>query len=118
MLAAGRRMHEIVLERLVAAGRDEYGSPITSWVVVPPAVWASIDPPSLRAMRGGGEKLLAGADTALDLMQITMYPVPGLEPETWRFRYEGRVYDIKTARLSNDGSELSLLALVGASDGL
>lgn len=117
MLAAGRRMHEIVLERLVAAGRDEYGSPITSWVGAG-AVWASIDPPSLRAMRGGGEKLLAGADTALDLVQVTLYPVPDLEPEKWRFRANGRVYDIKTARLSNDGSELSLLALVGASDGL
>lgn len=118
MRAAGRRQHEIVLEQLVASGTDEYGSPVASWVVVPPNVWASIDPPSLRAMRGGGEKILAGADTALDLVQVTLHPVPGLEPEKWRFRWNGRVCDIKTARLTNDGSELSLLALVGASDGL
>lgn len=118
MRAAGRRQHEITLEQQVTSGTDAYGAPITTWVPQPKPVWASIDPPSLRAMRGGGEKILAGADTALDLMQVTLYPVPGLEPETWRFRYEGRVYDIKTARLNNGGDELSLLALVGASDGL
>jgi len=117
MRAAGRRQHEIILEQLTQSGTDEYGTPITSWTALP-AVWASIDPPSLRSMRGGGEKILAGADTALDLVQVTLHPVPGLEPEKWRFRYAGRVYDIKTARLTNDGSELSLLALIGASDGL
>lgn len=118
MRAAGRRQHEITLERLVTSGTDAYGSPIAAWVAEPSPAWASIDPPSLQAMRGGGEKILAGADTAIDLVQITMYPYPGLEPETWRVRCEGRVYDIKTARLNNGGDELSLLALVGASDGL
>lgn len=118
MRAAGRRQHEILLEQLTASGTDEYGSPVTSWVPQAKPVWASIDPPSVRSMANAGEKILAGADTALDLVQVTLYPIPGLRPETWRFRYEGRVYDIKTARLNNGGDELSLLALVGASDGL
>jgi SPP1 family predicted phage head-tail adaptor len=118
MRAAGRRQHEILFEQLTTSGTDGYGSPITSWVPQAKPVWASIDPPSLAAMRGGGEKILAGSDTAVDLVQVTLYPNPGLAPETWRFRYDGRVYDIKTARLNNGGDELSLLALVGASDGL
>jgi head-tail adaptor len=118
MRAAGRRQHEITLEQQVPSGTDAYGAPITAWVSQPKPVWASIDPPSLRSMANAGEKILAGADTAVDLVQVTLHPVLGLEPEKWRFRRDGRVYDIKTARLTNDGSELSLLALVGASDGL
>lgn len=118
MRAAGRRQHEILLEQLTASGTDEYGAPATTWVPQAKPVWASIDPPSVRSMANAGEKILAGADTAVDLVQVTLHPVPGLEPEKWRFRRDGRVYDIKAARLTNDGSELVLLALVGTSDGL
>lgn len=122
-MRAGRLQHEITLEQLVTSGTDAYGAPSTVWVAEPAPVWASIDPPSLKTMRNGGEKLLAGADTALDLVQVTLFPYPGLgmdaDAEKWRFRRaSGRVYDIKVIRESNDGAMLTLLAVVGPFDGL
>jgi head-tail adaptor len=120
---AGRLPHEITLEQLVTSGTDAYGTPITSWVAEPKSVWSSIDPPSLKSMRGGGEKVLAGADTGTDIVEVTLFPYPGLDmdasPMKWRFRRpSGRVYDIKVIRESNGGEMVTLLAIVGPSDGL
>lgn len=118
MARSGAKRHSITLERQDASGTDEYGSPVTAWVAVPPNVWASIEAPSAKTMRGAGEEVLAGAVTGVDLLEVVIYPVEGLEPVKWRFRWNGRVYDIKAARLSNDMKDLILLAMVGTSDGL
>jgi hypothetical protein len=118
MARSGAKRHSITLERQDASGTDEYGSPITAWVAQSPDVWASIEAPSAKTMRNAGEKVLGGAVTGVDLLEVTVYPVEGLEPVKWRFRWNGRVYDIKTARLSNDMKDLILLAMVGTSDGL
>lgn len=118
MARSGAKRHSITLERQDASGTDEYGSPITAWVAQVPDVWASIEAPSAKTMRNAGEVILAGAVTGLDLMEVVIYPVAGLEPVNWRLRWNGRVYDIKTARLSNDMKDMTLLASVGTSDGL
>jgi hypothetical protein len=118
MARSGAKRHSITLERQDASGTDDYGSPVTAWVAVPPNVWASIEAPSAKTMRNAGVVVLGGAVAGVDLLEVVIYPVDGLEPVKWRFRWNGRVYDIKTARLSNDMKDLILLAMVGTSDGL
>ncbi|HWV01820.1 MAG TPA: phage head closure protein [Devosia sp.] len=115
---AGARRHEITFEQEVTSGTDEYGAPVTSWVAEPAPVWATLAPPSVKTMRNAGEKILAGAQIGLDIVEATLHPYPGVAPITWRFRYNGRVYSIKVVRLDNIEAEMTLLALVGASDGL
>ena len=117
-MRAGTKRHPITLERQDTSGTDEYGSPVTTWVAQSPDVWASIEAPSAKTMRGAGEEVLGGAVIGVDLLEVTLYPVEGLEPVNWRFRWNGRVYDIRAARLSNDMTDLILLAMVGTSDGL
>lgn len=118
-MRAGNRRHLITFERLVPSGAaDEYGSPEGSWVAQSPSVWASIEAPSAKTLRNAGESVVAGAYTALDLVEVGTDPFPGVEPVGWRFRWRERVYDIKAARLSNNEDSLTILASVGASDGL
>jgi head-tail adaptor len=118
MARSGAKRHSITLERQDASGTDEYGSPVIAWVAQSPDVWASIEAPSAKTMRNAGEVVLGGAVTGVDLLEVVIYPVEDLEPVKWRFRWNGRVYEIKTARLSNDMKDLTLLAMVGTSDGL
>lgn len=118
MARSGAKRHSITLERQDAGAIDEYGSSIAAWVAQAPDVWASIEAPSAKTMRNAGEVVLGGAVAGVDLLEIVIYPVDGLEPVKWRFRWNGRVYEIKTARLSNDMKDLTLLAMVGVSDGL
>lgn len=117
-MRAGVKRHSITLERKSTSGTDEYGSPITTWVAQMPDVWASIEAPSAKTMRNAGEVILGGAVTGVDLLEVVIYPVADLEPVNWRIRWNGRVYEIKTARLSNDMKDLTMLAMVGVSDGL
>ena len=115
-MRAGKLRHLILLEENVASGTDAYGAPVTTWTPRGPAtgVWAEVAPVSLTKMSGAKEMVAGGAETALDLVTVTLYPFPGIAPLTWRFTYKGRLYDIKAAREANDDSTLTFIAAVGA----
>lgn len=112
-MGAGKYRHLVALEVFIAGVRSASGAPTGTWT---PAdnVWAEIEPVSLQALAGAREAVMGGANTAVDIVAITMRPYTGLTPLTWRVRYDGHVYDIKAVRPTNKRDEVVLLATVGA----
>jgi head-tail adaptor len=95
---------------------DAAGDPAQTWTTVG-SVWASVEPVSLTRMSGARDAVAAGANTATDIRHVELYPYPGIEPLTWRFVMDdGRIYDLKASRPSNDGFKLAFLATLGTAD--
>lgn len=117
MSNAGDKRHPITLQQKVKTGTNSLGEDTYGWQDVL-QVWAAINPVSLRSMRGAKEMVRAGADTDMDIWEVTILPYPGLD-STWRFTHNvtGLIYDIQAVRPNNDNSEVTMLALQGASNG-
>jgi head-tail adaptor len=107
-----------MLQKKDVSGSTSFGTPQEVWVDVD-IVWCDISPASMSSMRGASETILAGAETPLDVVVITLYPYPGVTA-AWRAINQdgsGRIYDLKAARETNDRSEMSFYAAFGASNG-
>jgi len=122
-MRAGQLRDLILLQQKTQTGTDAGGDPITQWTDVD-RVWADVRPLSLSSLAGAQETILAGAEMAVDLVSVKLYPYPGVTAG-WRFLYDpeggdpadGRPYDIKAPRETNRKDEMVFIAAVGASRG-
>lgn len=115
-MRAGRMNKLVTLSQKTAGGGDSWGNPIAPWAPVRD-VYCSIDPVSLQTLAAAGETVLAGSETAYDLVRIEMHPQPDVSALSWRVTYGASIYDVKAARLSNKGDRTVLICTVGASNG-
>lgn len=110
----GQYRHLISLQRPTDTN-DSFGQPVHAWNEIT-KVWSNISPPSLKTVRGASEAVVDGAVIGLDTVIFTMRPRTDLDT-TCRIVYGTTVYDIKSVRLDNRRTELSIFAEVGGSNG-
>lgn len=115
-MRAGRMNKLLTIQSKTAGGEDEWGNPIEPWAYLR-NTYASIDPVSLQTLAAAGETVLAGSETAYDLVRIEVHPQPELAPLTTRALLGPTIYDVKAVRLNNKSDRMVLICTVGASNG-
>jgi len=111
-LLDGELHHRIRIDAPITAP-DRYGQmDTTGWTAVTHAWTKRTNPLSATA-----EALAGGAEHDRQVVRFDLRPRP-LQPD-WRIVEvaSGQVFDIKTIAISNDRSELAVLAVAGLNDG-
>ena len=109
-LDAGARRHRIRFERPVTVTND-FGEVIgMGWELVV-EVWAK----RTNQLSATAEAVASGAQSYREQVRWDILPRE-IAPD-WRIVHRGKVYDIKSAGTSNDGSETAVIAVAGLSDG-
>ena len=116
-LRAGERPYRICFER-DSTERNELGEEVrTGWAPVTEVgsagwVWAK----RTNQLSATAEAVAAGAETYRDQVRFDILPRK-IDP-SWRIIDRmGRIYDIKSAGTSNDGSETAIIAVAGLNQG-
>ena len=105
-LTSGERRHRIRFERPVQETND-FGEAIgMGWDLVI-EVWAK----RTNQLSATAEAVASGADTYREQVRFDILPRE-VSPD-WRIVHRGKVYDIKSAGTSNDGSETAVIAVAG-----
>lgn len=110
-MRAGRLRHLVTLSRDTGTVADGYGELTPTWTDVV-QIYADISPVSLTAMKGAKETILGGAEVAQDIVAITIYPRDDIQTN-WRVTSGTKIYNIKTIRVNNTGSDMTLICTVG-----
>jgi len=107
---AGERRHRIRFERPVTVTND-FGEVVgMGWDLVI-EVWAK----RTNQLSATAEAVASGADTYREQVRFDILPRE-VSPD-WRIVHRGKVYDIKSAGTSNDGSETAVIAVSGLNQG-
>lgn len=107
---AGDRRHRIRFERLVQETND-FGEVVgTGWELVI-EVWAK----RTNQLSATAEAVASGAQSYREQVRFDILPRE-IAPD-WRIVHRGKVYDIKSAGTSNDGSETAVIAVSGLNQG-
>jgi len=110
-LAAGQRNHRIRFEREVTVENDFGESSGVEWLTVV-EVWAK----RTNQLSATAEAVASGAEKYRE--QVRWDILPRSIDERWRIvDRAGKVYDIKSAGTSNDGSETAIITVSGLSQG-
>lgn len=115
-LTAGERRHRIRFERQVTVEND-FGEVVgADWVPVAEIggtgeVWAK----RTNQLSATAEAVASGADTYREQVRFDILPRE-IAPN-WRIVHRGKIYDIKSAGTSNDGSETAVIAVAGLNQG-
>jgi len=103
---AGERRHRIRFERPVTVEND-FGEVVgMGWELVV-EVWAK----RTNQLSATAEAVASGADTYREQVRFDILPRE-IAPN-WRIVERGKVFDIKSAGTSNDGSETAVIAVAG-----
>ena len=109
-LIAAERRHRIRFERPVTVEND-FGEVVgTGWELVV-EVWAK----RTNQLSATAEAVASGAESYRE--QVRFDILPREIASDWRIVHRGKVYDIKSAGTSNDGSETAVIAVAGLNDG-
>ncbi len=115
-LQDGNLQARIRFERKVTERDPLGGDGIVSWEAVTEIgdsgwIWAQ----ATNNLSATTEAVAAGADRYREQVRFDIRPRQ-VDP-AWRIVHRGRSFDIKTVALSNDRSELAIIAIAGLSDG-
>lgn len=109
-LNAGELNHRIRLERQVTQ-RNDFGETVgVGWELVA-IVWAKLT----NNLSATSEAVASGAESYREQVRFDIRP-RAIDP-AWRIVCRGRIYDIKSAGTSNDGSETAVIAVAGLNEG-
>lgn len=109
-LKAAERRHRIRFERPVQETSD-FGEVIgLGWELVV-EVWAK----RTNQLSATAEAVASGAQSYRE--QVRFDILPREIASDWRIVHRGKVYDIKSAGTSNDGSETAVIAVAGLNQG-
>ncbi len=110
-IPAGQRRHLIRFERKVSVSNDLGEAVGVEWVRVV-EVWARLT----NQLSATAEAVASGADSYREQVRWDILPRE-IDP-SWRIVDRmGRIYDIKSAGTSNDGSETAIIAVAGLNQG-
>jgi len=116
-LAAGDLRHRIKIQALVQATDPDYGGPVgdPTWTDVA-TVWAK----RTNILRAAAEAVSSG--TIIAPVQVRFDLRPRKVDASMRLvgvggDHDGVIYDIKNVGISNDRSEMAIIATAGASNG-
>lgn len=109
-LQDGNLQARIRFERQVTERDPLGGDGAVAWVPVA-EVWAQ----ATNNLGATTEAVAAGADRYREQVRFDLRP-RHVDPG-WRIVHRGRSFDIKSLALSNDRSELAIIAIAGVSDG-
>lgn len=109
-LSAGERRHRIRFEREVTVTNDLNEVVGTGWEPVI-EVWAK----KSNALSATAEAVASGAESYREQVRFDILP-RDVDP-AWRIVHKGKVYNIKSAGTSNDGSETAVIAVAGLNPG-
>ncbi len=108
--SAGQRRHLIRFERPIEV-RDPLGGPAKKgWEFVAEA-WAK----KTNQLSATAEAIAAGAERYREQVRWDM--LPRHVESTWRIVERGKPYAIKSIAPSNDGSEMTIIAVAGLGNG-
>lgn len=109
-LDAGELRHRIRFERQETVTND-FGEVVgVDWVLAI-EVYAKLT----NSLSATAEAIASGAESYREQVRFDIRP-RAIDP-SWRIVHRGKVYDIKSAGTSNDGSETAVIAVAGLSDG-
>lgn len=97
--------------------RNDFGEEVrTDWVPVTEIggdgwVWAK----KTNQLSATAEAVASGAETYREQVRFDIRP-RDIDP-AWRIEHRGRIFDIKSAGTSNDGSETAVIAIAGLNQG-
>lgn len=115
-LNAGELNQRIQFQREVTVTND-FGEQVgTDWLPVAEIggdgrVWAK----RTNQLSATAEAVASGAETYSEQVRWDIRP-RDIDP-AWRIVHRGRIYDIKSAGTSNDGSETAIIAIAGRNQG-
>lgn len=109
-LDAGELRHRIRFERQVTE-RNDFGEEVGIAWVLEVEVWAKLT----NSLSATAEAIASGAEAYREQVRFDIRP-RAIDP-SWRLVHRGRIYDIKSAGTSNDGSETAVIAVAGLSEG-
>ncbi|MCY1460322.1 Phage head-tail joining protein [compost metagenome] len=109
-LQDGDLQHRIRFERKVIARDPLGGDGVVTWELAADA-WAQ----ATNNLGATTEAVAAGAERYREQVRFDIRPRQ-VEPG-WRIVHRGRNFDIKSIALSNDRSEVAIIAIAGVSDG-
>lgn len=115
-LDAGELRHRIEFQRLVTITND-FGEEVgTDWLPVieiggDGRVWAK----KTNALSATAEAVASGGEAYREQVRFDIRP-RDINPE-WRIVHRGKIFDIKSAGTSNDGSETAIIAVSGLNPG-
>lgn len=102
-LAAGELRHRLRLQ-VATTTKDAMGTPVQAWVDVAP-LWAK----RTNLLKDTAEAVLSGAEVARQTVRFDMRP-RAIDPTMRLVDAAGVVFDIRSIGLSNDRSELAVIA--------
>jgi head-tail adaptor len=114
-MRAGKRQHLLSLQVKTAGAANAYGEKPVTWTEFGKE-WAAVEPLSMTSLARAKEAILAGAETNVDLVVLTMPIRTDVTPQC-RAVEGSRIYDIVAVRPTNRADELVLIATVGANNG-
>lgn len=107
---AGERRHKIKFQKLVTTTND-FGEEVgADWQDVV-TVWAK----RTNQLSATAEAVASGANAYREQVRFDILPRE-VDP-SWRIVHKGKIYDIKSAGTSNDGSETAVIAVAGLNQG-
>lgn len=108
--SSGERPNLIVIERQVTVTND-FGEEVgIEWIEV-----AKCKARITNKLTATAEAVASGATAYRETVQFDIRP-RDIDP-SWRIVHRGKVYDIKSAGTSNDGSETAVIAVAGLNQG-
>ncbi|HEY4529380.1 MAG TPA: head-tail adaptor protein [Luteimonas sp.] len=115
-LNAGELTQRIQFQREVTV-KNDFGEEVgTDWLPVTEIggdgqVWAK----RTNQLSATAEAVASGAESYREQVRFDIRP-RDIDP-AWRIVHRGRIFDIKSAGTSNDGSETAIIAVAGLSNG-